>query len=56
MRFYKNNSVFFHDVVRSNVMKDYICHYGRKGMKWYQHIFGKADNVKNPIEKKKKNK
>lgn len=22
---------------------DYISHYGRKGMKWYQHIFGKEE-------------
>lgn len=25
--------------------KDYLMHYGRKGMKWYQHIFG-SDTIK----------
>lgn len=44
MRFYKSNSVIFRDVDRSNVMEDYICHSGRKGMKWYQHIFTKDKN------------
>ena len=24
-------------------MEDYLEHYGRKGMHWYQHIFGEAD-------------
>jgi len=24
--------------------EDYLQHYGRKGMKWYQHIFGKEPN------------
>lgn len=24
-----------------------LCHYGRKGMKWYQHIFGKETGIKN---------
>ena len=24
---------------------DELYHYGRKGMRWYQHIFGKANNV-----------
>lgn len=33
------------------VNDDYICHYGRKGMKWYQHIYGKANKTKKPSEK-----
>lgn len=24
-------------------MSEYLAHYGRKGMKWYQHIFGDED-------------
>lgn len=24
-------------------MSNYLAHYGRKGMKWYQHIFGDSD-------------
>lgn len=32
-------------------MEDYICHYGRKGMKWYQHVFTKARNIEKDREK-----
>lgn len=29
---------------------NYISHYGRKGMKWYQHIFGKDEGQKSLSE------
>lgn len=25
-------------------IEDYLAHYGRKGMKWYQHIFGERQS------------
>ena len=25
-------------------IEDYLAHYGRKGMKWYEHIFGKLQS------------
>lgn len=43
------------------VSEDDVIHYGRKGMKWYQHIFGDKTSIikKNKVhrkEKKEKNK
>ncbi len=38
-------------------IEDYLAHYGRKGMKWYEHIFGKLQehakyNKKKSAQKK----
>lgn len=35
---------------RLNMNNTYLCHYGRKGMKWGQHIFGQ-DDLKSRYEK-----
>ena len=34
--------------------EDYLAHYGRKGMKWYQHIYGDKYGYKNLNRKQKK--
>lgn len=34
--------------------EDYLQHYGRKGMKWYQHIFGKEPNGRYTAKKRAK--
>ena len=34
--------------------EEYLSHYGRKGMKWYQHIFGDDSEVSRDIKKIKK--
>lgn len=33
---------------------DTLCHYGRPGMKWYQHIFGKEPNGRYTAKKRAK--
>lgn len=33
--------------------EDYLSHYGRKGMKWYQHIYGDQTGIK-PVRKQRK--
>ena len=34
--------------------QDYLAHYGRKGMKWYQHIFGEDSTLSKAAERFKK--
>ena len=34
--------------------EDYLSHYGRKGMKWYQHIYGDKEGYKNLNRKQRK--
>ena len=34
----------FDDIYDPEDIGDYFAHYGRKGMKWYQHIFGERQS------------
>ena len=34
----------FDDMYDPEDIGDYLAHYGRKGMKWYQHIFGRLQS------------
>lgn len=40
----------------SKLQKNELMHYGRKGMKWYQHIFGKENQGSRSRKKKSKKK
>lgn len=46
---------FLNTMVHSDLRQDELMHYGRKGMKWYQHIFGAIDpRAKYKAHKEKK--